>query len=261
MNCMVSIGHFAQPSIIALQARAIRATCGDIPILVSDDDSETAFDVSKGIGPERGAAIKRKLLDICNRAGLIYRRSGTERLGHAGGDLGAFYHGLVYARDHSIPWLAKLSQRYVIDIPNWLADHTRLMKKRKFNFNTGCRGCFYADKSVFHLRTECVIMEVEKWSRPDVLEMLKPRPLKFQAAEELVFHAIVKMNGGQCNTLSPNWLTKDRQQRFPKIAWKDTKPDDATLGDYQLSADTHGVKLGDDFNIAHSLSQPGFRWW
>ena len=54
---LVAIGHFAQPSVVELQARAIRANCGaDTPIMVSDDHSETAFDESKGHGPERGGA-------------------------------------------------------------------------------------------------------------------------------------------------------------------------------------------------------------
>lgn len=257
---LVAIGHFAQPSVIELQARAIRANCGaDTPIMVSDDHSETAFDPAKGAGPERGQWIKEKLLDVCKRDGLIYRDSASERLGHIGGDLGAFHHGLTYARDHGIPWVVKLSQRFVVDIPNWIGDTTRLMKKGSFSFNTACTQTLYHGRAVFRMRTECVVMETFPWIRPDVLDELRPRVLPM-STEELVAQQCAKINGGQCQMIQPKFLVQDRHKIVPGVDWKDNRPEDAMNAGYAARFAKYGVTPTEEFSTAHSCVLIGHKW-
>jgi len=255
---LVAIGHFAQPSVIELQARAIRANCGaDTPIMVSDDHSETAFDIAKGHGPERGAWIKEKLVEVCKREGLMLVDSAPERLGPIGGDLGAFHHGLTYARDYGIPYVVKLSQRFVVDIPNWIADTVRRMKK--FQFNTACTQTFYHQRSVFRMRTECVVMETFPWIRPDVLNELRPRMLPM-STEELVSVQCGKINGGRCQMIQPAFLIKDRHARYPNVWWKDNRPEDAMNADYSVGFAKYGVKPTEEFSTAHSCVLIGHKW-
>lgn len=257
---LVAIGHFAQPSVVELQARVIRANCGpDTPIMVSDDHSETAFDEAKGHGPDRGAWIKAKLVEVCRREGLMLVDSGPERLGHIGGDLGAFHHGLTYARDNGIPWMVKLSQRFVVDIPNWIADTTRRMKKKSFNFNTACTPTFYHDRSVFRMRTECVVMETFPWIRADVLNELRPRMLTM-STEELVAQQCAKINGGVCRMMQPGFLVQDRHARSPGVAWKDNRPEEAMNTDYAALFAKYGVNPTEEFSTAHSCVLIGHKW-
>lgn len=254
---LVSIGHFAQPSVIELQAKTIRANCGaDTPILLSDDHTETAFDEAKGVTPAMAADRKAKLLAICERENLIYRDSGPDRIGHAGGDLGAFYHGLIYARDNGIDYVWKLSQRFVIDRPNWLQESIKSMGK--FGAIVSTRPCFYSSRAMFAFRTECIGLKVLPWIRPDVLNELRPRRLH-TAAEFLIEEQYARISGGK-PFLATKWLPRDRLLRSDGIAWKDALPREETDADYRLMAEKYGVSLGDDFNINHSCIQPGFQW-
>lgn len=257
MSFMVAIGHFAQPSVIELQAKVIRATCGDIPILVSDDYSETAFDESKGVTEEMAQARKAKLLAVCEREGLIFRHAGDSRIGHAGGDLGAFYHGLIYARDYGIKYLWKLSQRFIVDIPGWLANECRRMEK--FRSIVCSQPCFYGSRARFAFRTESIGLEVSgKWARPDILDMLRPRVLH-DAAEHIIEQAYAKISGGN-PFLQAKCFGRDRTMADPDVYWKDNKPEEVTDAAYRSLAEKYGVELGDEFTVAHSLSIAGHRW-
>lgn len=255
---LVSIGSWGQPSVIQLQARSIRATCGaDTPILVSDDYTENAFDPTKGTGPDRGQALKARLLEICEQENLVFRHSGEAPLGHIGGDLGAFWHGLNYARDHGLDFVCKLSQRFVVDIPNWLPEVIRQMNK--FGYNTATRGCFYHHRAVFQMRTECVVMKTLPWLRPDVLERLRPRQLRY-ATEHLVAEECARINGGQCKFIAPKWLVENRHQRVPGVAWKDALPLEETVNlDYLPMFAKYGVEVGEEFNALHSCVQHGYK--
>lgn len=259
-NCMVSIGHFAQPSIIELQAKVIRATCGDVPILVSDDHTETAHDDTKGVTAAMGAERKARLLEICERERLIYRDTAERRIGHAGGDLGSFYHGLTYARDYGIEYLWKLSQRFIVDIPGWIAEECRRMKK--FDVIVCTQPCFYGSRPLFAFRTECIGLKVTPWIRPDVLNELRPRPLH-TAAEFLLEELYAKIGQGK-PFLKWSFTGKrqghDRLIRYPDCYWKDPEPKDQTDTEYRSLADKYGVTLRDDFNVNHSCLQAGFQW-
>jgi len=254
---MVAIGSFAHPSAIRLQARTIRATCGDETIiLVSDDHSETGFDISKGTDAAHGASLKARLLNICRDENLIYRDTDYDRIGHAGGDLGAFFHGLTYAKKHGIDFVCKLSQRMLIDVPNWLLETCQTLNRYDMHLATNV--CYYGDKPYFALRTECMVMRTSAWATSEVLEELHPRVLRM-AAEEVIVGVWHKIANGK-PFLEASFLGQDRLTRHPGIAWKDAMPKAETDADYARIAEKHGITMGDDFNTNHSLLIHGHRW-
>lgn len=262
---MVSIGSFAHPSAIALQARVIRATCGaDTPILVSDDHTETAFDTEKSTDAEHGRRLKSRLLQICEAENLIYRDTAPDRIGHAGGDLGAFCHGLTYAERHGIDYVVKLSQRLMVDVPNWIDDTIDLMEPGRFGpsipdgFATACAPCFYEANPYFAMRTECVVMRVRDWFQPWVMEQLVPRPLGFAA--ELLIDTIVRRLSTGHGFINVPGMTKDRYERRPGWAWKDALPKESTDRDYAELATKYGMTLGAEFNSHHSVHIHGYAW-
>jgi hypothetical protein len=240
-KCAIAIGHYNMPGIIELQAKMIRATCGDIPILVSDDHTEDAG--------EHGPANKKRLLAICEEYGLHYRDTAAERIGHAGGDLGSFWHGLHYAKENGCRVLCKLSQRFLIDYPRWLPDVAKKMLAA--NQPTCGRAAMYGPAYVFNLRTECVLMDVEKWTRPDILAQLRPRLLHV-AAEAIVWNCAHALGG----TMWGNPLfTNDRAKKHRLITWHDA---DGTER-YAYMADKYGVDLGNGYHAGGSHLSPAYR--
>lgn len=252
MRCMVAIGSHGQPSVVELQAKAIRATCGPVPILVSDDKTEEA--TNEELGAEYGAALKAKLLAVCDREGLIYRDTAPGRVGHAGGDLGALFHGLTFAAVHGIDVLVKLSQRFVLDIPDWI--HLTAKAMRQTGAATCSRHCFYGRSTRFHLRTEFLALDVARWARPDVLHALTPRPLGF-AAEDLIDRCRQAVDGGAF--LASPLFGEDRHADYPGIAWHDVLPEEVPVARYAAMFAKYGVTPGPEFSVAHSCTLPGHR--
>lgn len=254
---MVAIGSYGQPSALELQAKTIRANCGDVPILVSDDHSEDYFRPEQG--PEYGQRIKQRILDVCEREGMIYRDTAPERIGHAGGDLGSFYHGLIHARNNDIEYVCKLSQRFIIDIPGWLEKTCRTMRKYhgKYGTHTATHPCSYGGRHHFHMRTECVFMHVPTWTQPHILVHLTPRVLHGRAAEWIVNDQRSKLGGVQ---LGPTFYGEDRQVEYAGVAWKDVLPINRRNEPYYQMAAKYGVELGEEFNTEHSFGCGGFKW-
>jgi hypothetical protein len=244
---MIAIGSYGMPSIIQLQARLIRHHCGDLPIMVSDDHTEDCHRDD----PDQGLLLKERLLEVCRTEGLIYRETAPERIGHSGGDLGAFYHGLVYAREHGLPYLCKLSQRFLLDIPDWFRTATAAMQSRGRALSS--RQCRYGEQFHFHIRTECVFMSVARWS--PLIEHLRPRQLGM-AAEQHVYHL---HRGFDEPILGCSLFGDNRLDSGPGIVWKDHADREETDAAYKALFAKFGVRTGDDFNTGHSHLLPNYR--
>jgi hypothetical protein len=253
---MVAIGHYGLPGVIELQAKMIRKHNGpNVPILVSDDHSEQAFSVD----PADGRRKKDRLLRVCADYGLIYRDTDFERRGHAGGDLGAYHHGLIYAKRHGIRTVMKLSQRFLIDIPNWL--HTTSGFLIAKNLPTMSRPCYYGRRRVFHMRTEAVLMNVDFWGKPEVIRELKPRTWnngKFMmAAENLIWSLVNKQVGNRM--LGSPIFGEDRTVHYPGVYWKDAGTMEDRMERYQALAKKYDVDLGPEFHVSIGQAFPGHR--
>jgi hypothetical protein len=245
---MIAIGSYGMPSMIQLQARVIRHHCGEVPILVSDDQTQECH-----ADPAAGRQLKARLLAVCRSEGLIYRNTADRRIGHSGGDLGPFYHGLRFAAEHGHEYLCKLSQRFLIDIPNWFQTVTEQMRSRERNLCS--RQCRYGSDWHFHLRTECVFLYVPTWATSARLEQLRPRPIGMAA--ETLLYALHQQTGEPI--MGCPLFGDDRSYPDPGIVWKDHGDQEATTAAYRRLADQHGVQLGDDFTICHSHLLPNYR--
>lgn len=223
----VVIGCYSEPvhdmrGVIELQIRVIRANCGPVPILLTVDQCEHLGSIE---------CLGDKYDDV------TVTPVAPERIGHAGGDLGAFYHGLRWANNRGLRYLAKLSQRFIIDRPKWLQESAATAAKH--NEHTLCDHCI---EGRFHhpIRSESVFMEVARWQA--AVPHLVPRRVYPAAGEAAVWAAMRVV--GLTNIRAWNVIGgPDRCRNVKGIVWKCSNP----LSDYQSLADKYGVHLGDSW--------------
>lgn len=226
----VAIGSFRWPELVELQCRAIRATCGPVPILVSNDDPGS----------------HERLAAICSAFDGVSLDTNPERIGHTGGDIAVFSKAIKWGASLGLQTVAKLSQRFVIDRARWLQDSAAdLLASGLPMASRRCRGA-----APFDLRTEAVLLDVGQWNRPNVLECIKPRrywnddPAGL-SAETVIYRVLVDLLGG---VFWP-WATlmgEDRFRRdFPDVFWHcNTK-----ASDYRKLAGDYSVMIPEAFHV------------
>jgi hypothetical protein len=149
------IGTFASVPYIHLQLEAAKRFYPHVPLLVHDDHSSRAGELSV----------------LCRQYGCDFE-SNTARLPHHLGDLSAFWGGLCWARQRGIDLLVKLSRRWL-----FLLDWTRSLQELAL---TSQYATFSNHTTTFGygFRTECVGMAVRAWSMPHVTDSLAERILE-----------------------------------------------------------------------------------
>jgi hypothetical protein len=241
--CAVVLGSYRWPRLVELQVRAIRHTCGPVPILVSDD-------CSPGFGPpvEPGSRFA-ELQELCTRYPDVTLWPNVERIGHTGGDLSACWKGLIWAQARGARVLAKLSQRFVLTLPRWLQDGARDLLQSGLPLATQrCRGV-----EVFDLRTEAMLLDVAAWSRPEALGRLLPRRHgRGQFAEAVFARVLADHLGG----IFWPWgvCTAERYQATPGVVWHTANGPD----DYRALAAWFGLDLDADFTTDGWHSDPNY---
>lgn len=231
----VVIGSYGWPALIDLQIRMIRSTCGPVPILVSDDCSP---------GFPDGARFAR-LTALCARHADVMLWPSAERIGHTGGDIAAYWKGVVWGFSRGLQVVAKLSQRFVITRPDWLYEGARDLRASGLPLATQrCTGTAH-----FDLRTEAALLDVSHWHTPEVLERIKPRRYwhdtpKGLCAETILYRVLQDLLGGVFWPWS--LFGPDRQRPSPGVLWHHY----ASATAYRALAEQHGVELDDDFHVA-----------
>ncbi len=221
----VVIGSYGYPALIELQILTIRKHCGPIPILISDDRSP------------RGRAEKIATLAV-KYPGVDVEISPV-RIGHAGGDMSAFYRGLYWAHRRRLTFLCKLSQRFIVDRPRWLQNGA--IDLQKSGLPAAGQSCIEGPYAM-PLRTEAVMMKVDAWQNPALLNYLEPRPIG-AACEHIVWNAIATWLGGQI--LPWDLFTPARHEQALDVLWHVSTPIEA----YQALAAKMGVTLDDNFSV------------
>lgn len=235
---MIAIGSYGMPGVVELNLKLIRYRCGEIPILVSDDNSPK----------DQQDLIKT----ICEKYGAHFKLTHDKfRIGHAGGDLGSFYHGLTYAKNNGIKVMCKLSQRYIINRHRWLQNSAKWFMDAGTKFGTASDRCIEGG-SFFHVRSEALLLKVDNWL-PHIEELI---PKKLNDAAEKLVHRVAKKSGDMIV-----WSLlggPDRHRKSPNILWHTSN----TEKEYRDLANDFNVDLdqGRPFFNGGWITQPDHKW-
>ncbi len=136
------VGTFAGLPYIHLHLEARRRLYPEVPLLVHDDGSPLAAELSR----------------LCQRYGAVYERN-TRRLPPCEGDLTAFIGGLAWARELQCDLLVKMSRRWV-PLIRWVEGLQDVARDADYPTYSSWTTSFN-----FGFRTECMALAVEEWFR------------------------------------------------------------------------------------------------
>jgi hypothetical protein len=240
-RCGVVIGHYNGLAFLELNLRLIREHCGDIPILISDD-------CSPGFGPDPPPhSAFGRLLALQARYGNLRVWPNPTRIGHMGGDLAAVWKGIIWAKGAGLGFLAKLSQRCVIDRKGWLQAASAQLR-RSGHALLG-RSCMHEG---FNIRTEALVLDVEQWHRPDILMHLVPRRIQSPVEQVLWEDVQHRLDGNMAH-----WelLSPSRYTATPDAYFRAANPP----ADYERLARRVGLDYtAADFDTTRSDRQPDY---
>jgi hypothetical protein len=189
------------------------------------------------------AALAEKYPDVTLRI-------NDRRLGHYSGDLSAYWQGLRWARERNLDFLAKLSQRYLIDIPGWLEESCQRLARTGLPM-AAQEGFILLHGTLirFPLRTEAVLLDVHAWT--PYLHWLAPTP-PMQCLVETHVARVARM-------ISPDYLPwhlvdMDKGQRRQGILWHCAN----TVDEYHRFALAHGTELDEGFSCQFWYEQPNY---
>lgn len=232
----IVIGAYNWPGLIELQIKVLRATCGNIPILISDDFSDGAGHIS------RKNSKFYKMQSLAKKYDNVYFFPNAQRFGHSGGDLAAFWKGLYWAKSLNLDTVAKLSHRLVVEVPYWLQYYSWHMLDRDIAVSS--QKCDHNGK-FFPIRSEGVIMSVKYWYNPEILATLTPIVIneKHYVAdvETIIWDIIKKYFRG--NMLPLRIFRNYRFLKDPGVLWHHS----STIQEYIDLADKYNVELDEDF--------------
>lgn len=235
----VVIGSYNLPKLIGLQVRMIRHHCGDVPILVVDDCSD-------GYGHTPGpTTVVGQLRKIAATTPNVFLFTHPTRFGHASGDLSKLWTGIQWAKAHGVEVLAALSQRLLIDRPQWL-QHGAIELKAS-GLATASQPC-KEGAATFPIRSEAILLDVNRWHTPAILDHLMPRALSGVegkwgiAAEHVIMDDIRHRLDGRFHPWS--LFGHDRGVRYPGIVWHCSHG----RRDYEQLASKFGTELDAHFS-------------
>lgn len=237
-SCGVVIGTYWFAPLIELQIRAIRYTCGDVPILVCDDCSPG----------NRQDAMRA----ICQRYGVDFRAAGHQ-LGHVPGDLAAYAYGLLWAGERKLQVLAKLSQRWICLPPRWLQDGAALLLASGLPLATN--QCKIGKAGRFPVRSEIGLLDVAAWNQQGISDLLLDvAGTRGHTNAEQVLGRILDYQLGGEFAIWP-LVGQLRHRRHPGSLWHDANPE----REYRQLGGFFGVDLGPEFSCCSSDHIPGYK--
>jgi hypothetical protein len=205
-NSALVIGCYRDASVVEASVRYARKNCGpDVPILLHDDTHG-----------EHRKRCESRLRSVAGQFGCEYYHT-PQALGHAGGDMSAFSHGLRFAHRFGCDFLVKLSQRFLIDVPNWI-NTARSTMRRLMLPTLGC-SCKYRGRTIFHYRTEAVGLSVSDWLE-QAETTFEPRCLDGECFEIMFANLLRRRYGG----IVAFWplVGDDRTVSQPGTLWRES---------------------------------------
>lgn len=223
--CGVVIGCWSWPKLVELQIKLIRHTCGPVPILVSDDNSPLTEEIEK----------------ICAGYSDVSFARSISRIGHSSGDVAAYWRGIIWAKEHGLRFLGKLSQRMLVLKSRWLQDGARALQAS--GLAAASQKCV-GSRETWPIRTECLVLDVDKWHRQEILDSIKPEQRGIPA-EIIIHNLLVHFFGvGELEFMCWGLLGEDRYVTRPGIVWHCANPP----ADYHRVASFFGISLDESFH-------------
>lgn len=219
----VAVGCYGWPNLAEVQIHLIRQHCGDVPILLCDDASPFA----------------KEFLALEKKYPQVTYWSNVERLGHYAGDMSVFFKAVNWAVVNQFHYVAKISQRMLVDHANWLAK--AIDNLYDCGSATLAAGCFDNGHDLY-VRTELMLLDTEKWKT--ILPELDKTVLNNPTELGINHIAEVLLGGKQ---IWPG-LTRVRYHAEPGYIWHCTH--DRT--EYQRIASRFGLTLDDAFHSGGS---------
>lgn len=235
----VVIGSYGMPGVVELSIAMIRKTCGNVPVLISDDCTPESMG-------------RQRLVEMTQRWPAVSLIVGKENLGHAPGDVRAFRNGIRWAVANGISYLCKLSQRFIFLADNWLQSMCEEMEREGHAVSSQRAVHLHMQ---FAMRTECVFLDVNRCAASQrFMELIDPTGGKIPTAAEDWIAAAINQGG-----LGPmhrcRKIPVDRFMKRNDILWHNTDGRDvygaSDGGDaYRQWAEKLGVDLGPEFSAA-----------
>lgn len=235
LPCAVAVVTYGWPRLMELQVRLIRETCGPVPILLVDDCSPAQWEIAS----------------LASRYAGVDFRAPPKRRGHLAGDLWGYAAALRWAAGQGSRVLAKLSRRLLITRPQWLQEGGGvLLRSGKSLASQPCE----VDGHPFPVRSEAALLDVRRWSRPEVwarLELPPNPPGVLPIDPEAILWAVATQLGA---TAPWPLLPADRRARGADVLWHDSH----TAAEYEALAARFGLGLDADFTAKASQSLPDY---
>lgn len=226
---------------VELNLAVLRANCGSgVQALVCDDASPRAS--------------QRRYREICRKYGAEFS-TNRRRMGHTSGDMIVFHKAIRWARRHGLQTVTKLSHRMVIDVPNWVQRDSDSLISSGFATQTQILANFNLEQ----VRTECVMMVVDRWHASQVLRHYRPRSIPYWN-EAHTFAAIARYVDPQAPY--PHFRPWPRLAFFrgldrPPVYFREMGPD--AEEQFRALAVRHGVRLTERFSTLDSCGTLNYR--
>jgi hypothetical protein len=226
---------------VELNLAVLRATCGSaVRILVCDDAS-----------PRNS---QRRYRAVCARFAAEFT-TNRRRMGHSSGDMIVFHKALRWACRLGLRTVTKLSHRMIIDVPRWIQRDSESLISAGFGTQTQMLANFELEQ----VRTECVMMVVDRWRSADVFQHFRPRTIPYWN-ETHTFQAIARYVDPQApypHFLPWRRLAFHRGSDSPPVYFRDMQGDPEAQ--FRALAQRHGVALTDCFSTVDSCQSLDYR--
>jgi hypothetical protein len=248
-DAVVSIGHYNMPCTVEYHVKSLRKNCGNVPICITDDFTEMAFNTTKPekriVPKEIALESKQRLLGFCAENNVPLFTSGVNRLGHVGGDLAAFYNGLTYAKSVGAKYMIKISQRFFIDRNSWVQKMVHRMDQENADVMTNEHVCKLGILT-FPIRSEFMILRVSKFGTDTVMQDLYPRKLQGMAGEIYITAIVQKTHA---KLISCPMFTNHRGRKHPGLIWYEEPNAEAN---YREAYKKYDIEMSNGFHLHYA---------
>lgn len=225
---------------VRLNLAVLRATCGpDLRILVCDDASPPAS--------------QQRYRALCDQYGAQFT-TNPRRMGHTSGDMIVFHKALHWGQQWGLTTVTKLSQRMVIDVPNWVQEDAARLLSSPYATQAQMLTNFGREQ----IRTECVMIVIGRWFTSGVLKYYRPRRIPYWN-ESHTFRAISRLVDPE--KPYPHYLPWERLSYVrggdvPPIYFREM-PD--AENQFRRLAERHGVCLRSSFSTTDSCMSDDYQ--